>query len=285
MSKAILLLISVFILGGCSNYGKLTFITKLPKKLNENSGIAYYKDSAAWFIEDGGNQDEIYNIDFKGNIVKELEVKNAKNEDWEDLAKDHLGNLYVGDFGNNQNDRKNLVVYKLPDPEKEKGDKIDAVSIKFKYPQQKEFPPPQEKLLYDSEAFFYYKQHLFIFTKSRANPFTANTLIYRIPAEEGTYDAEFLGVLKTCDDWNSCRVTSADISPNGKMIAVLSYGKLWLLTNINWDDLSKSDSRQIDLDVRTQLESVCFKDDHTLLFADEERGPTGRNLYSMRLKK
>ena len=285
MIKATILLVSTIILAGCSNYGKLTFITKLPKKLKENSGIAYSKDSAAWFIEDGGNQDEIYKIDFKGNIVKELEVKNAKNEDWEDLAKDDLGNLYIGDFGNNQNDRKNLVVYKLPDPEKEKGDKIDAVSIKFNYPQQKEFPPPREKLLYDSEAFFYYNQHLFIFTKSRANPFTANTLIYRIPAEEGTYDAEFLGVLKTCADWNSCRVTSADISPNGKTIALLSYGKLWLLTNIDWKDLSKSDSRQIDLDVRTQLESVCFKDDNTLLFADEERGPTGRNLYLMRLKK
>lgn len=272
-------------MSGCSNYGKLTFITKLPKKLNENSGIAYYKDSTAWFVEDGGNQDEIYKIDFKGNIIKELEVKNAKNEDWEDLATDEFGNLYIGDFGNNQNERKNLVIYKLPDPEKEAGDKIDAISITFNYPEQKDFPPSKAQMLYDSEAFFYHNEQLFIFTKNRTNPFTANTMVYSVPAKKGDYKAELLGVLKTCNDWNTCRVTSADIAPNGKTIAILTYGKLWLLTNINWENLSKSDIKELDLDVRTQLESVCFMNENTLLFADEERGPTGRNLYKMRIKK
>ncbi|WP_233268643.1 hypothetical protein [Cellulophaga sp. L1A9] len=79
------LYITIFLIG-CSNYGQLTFVTKLPKAVKENSGIAYYSNEKAWFIEDHGNDDVIYQIDFKGKLLKELRVKNAKNHDWEDLT-------------------------------------------------------------------------------------------------------------------------------------------------------------------------------------------------------
>lgn len=87
MKKLSVLLILV-ILSSCSNYGQLTYITKLPKKLGENSGIVSIKDSTMWLIEDRGNSDELYKVDFKGNLLRELKVKNAKNHDWEDLAED-----------------------------------------------------------------------------------------------------------------------------------------------------------------------------------------------------
>jgi sugar lactone lactonase YvrE len=35
------------------------------------------------------------------------------NIDWEDITKDKDGNLYVGDFGNNDNERKDLCIYKI----------------------------------------------------------------------------------------------------------------------------------------------------------------------------
>jgi len=77
-----------------------------------------YSKSSAWFIEDNGNSDNIYKTDFEGNIIQQFDVKNAKNTDWEDLCKDNSENLYIGDFGNNANDRKNLVIYKAANPEK-----------------------------------------------------------------------------------------------------------------------------------------------------------------------
>jgi len=91
----------IFVLQSCANHGQLNLIEKLPKKLKENSGIVSYSDSTAWFIEDGGNSDNIYKTDFKGNIIQQLDVENGKNKDWEDLTKDVKGNLYIGDFGNN----------------------------------------------------------------------------------------------------------------------------------------------------------------------------------------
>ncbi len=35
-----------------------------------------------------------------GRVYDTLAVKDAINVDWEDLAKDPEGNLYIGDFGN-----------------------------------------------------------------------------------------------------------------------------------------------------------------------------------------
>ena len=145
MKGFFLMLICCFFLGSCANYGQLNFLTELPKKLDENSGIVQMKDSTAWFIQDGGNSDKLYKVGFNGKLLQELQVKNSKNKDWEDLAADSKGNVYIGDFGNNNSTRKDLVIYKVPNPEVEKGDKIDAKKIKFNYPDQEKFPPKRKK--------------------------------------------------------------------------------------------------------------------------------------------
>lgn len=283
MSRLLYLLAALFFTA-CSNYGQLKVLTKLPDKLSENSGIAQFGQNSAWFIEDHGNKDILYKVDFNGKIRKELKVKNAKNNDWEDLTSDEKGNIYIGDFGNNDNHRKNLTIYKLPNPEIEPGDKIDAERIEFQYPEQKEFPPKKERLLFDSEAFFYSKGFFYLFTKNRAHPFTGEVLIYRVPLKTGRHNATFLGKITTCKDWDTCQVTSADISPDGKTVVLLGYGKLWTLTDFTGDSFFEGKLTEIDLGVRTQLESVCFKDETTLLVSDEVRDKEGGMLYSYSLK-
>ncbi len=273
----------IFLFQSCTTHGQLELITELPKKLKENSGMTSYSKSTAWFIEDNGNSDNLYKTDFKGNIIKHLDVKNAKNTDWEDLSKDKDGNLYIGDFGNNDNTRKNLVILKLPNPDLEEGNRINAKTIKFSYPEQEKFPPKKGNMNYDAEAFFHHDGHLYIFTKNRTHPFTGQTYIYQVPDKKGEYDAKLLGKINLCDDWDTCRVTSAAISPNGKTIVLLSYGKLWKISNFSFKNLTKGNLQEIDLGVRTQLESVCFIDDNTLLLSDEVREGTGGNLYSYSL--
>jgi len=269
------------LLTSCSNYGQLTYITKLPKKLKENSGMVVGKDSTVWLVNDGGNEDKIYQINNNGKILKELEVKNAKNKDWEDMARDQDGNVYIADTGNNANKRKDLVIYKIPNPGKEKGDKIEAERIEFSFPEQKKFPPKQKNLLYDTEAIFYAKDSLYLITKNRSHPFNGNALIYRIPAKKGNYKATYLGEFIPCTDFSTCKITSADISPDGKTIALLGYGKLWLFTNFNLSNFFEGELKSIDLGIRTQLESVSFLNNKTLLLSDEQLHKSGRNLYSI----
>ena len=282
MNRA-LYIVFICILSSCTNYGQLIYVADLPGNLEENSGMVTLKDSTVWIIEDNGNKDDIYKVDFNGNILKSFEVKNAKNKDWEDLAKDSNNNVYIADIGNNNNVRKDLVVYKVPNPETEPGDKIDAEKIEFYYPEQKEFPPEKSQRLYDAEALLHYGNSLFIATKNRSDPFTGEVFIYKIPDVKGEYEAKLIGTLEICKDWNTCQITGMDISPDGKKIVLLSYGKLFVLSNFSEEDFSKANIQEIDLGNRNQLESICFLDGTTLLLSDEVSHGQGGNLYRYQL--
>lgn len=267
----------------CTHYGQLIPIADLPKKLNENSGMVVVEGKAVWLIEDSGNADKIYKVDLSGKILKEFKVKNAKNEDWEALAQDSLGNLYIGDFGNNSNERKDLVIYKTPDPDKEKGEKIDAEPIYFRYPDQKKFPPKREDFSFNAEALFYLDGFLYVVNKDMTRPFNGEARIYKIPAQPGKYTAELIATIPTCDDSRRCTITGADISPDGKTLVFLSYGQLWVFRNFEGDDFMSGTIEQIDLGASTQLEAVSFKDNNTLLLSDEWSGGSGMNLYTYTL--
>lgn len=278
MIRGLIIVMSCLLLS-CSNYGQLKFITKLPGKLEENSGMAILDSTSVWFIEDGENPDKIYQVDFKGNLLTDFTVKNAKNRDWEDLANDPEGNIYIADLGNNSLDREELVIYKIPDPRTEPGDKIDAEQIWLRYPKSKGPRSGKNSGRHDSEAIFYRNGFLYIITKDRARPFSGEAFIYKVPAKRGKYKAIPVGSFTPCRERGVCEVTAADISPDATKIVLLGYGKLWLFSDFKGDDFTKGRLESINLGVSTQLESVGFLNDSTLLLSDEKLGGTGRNLY------
>ncbi len=240
-------------------------------------------DSTLWIVNDSGNKDILYQVNMEGEIVHTLKVKNASNEDWEDLCRDKEGNLYISDLGNNNNARKDLVIYKTSNPDIEKGDKIDAEKIEIKFPDQKKFPPKKKNLKFDSEAIFHAGDRLFIITKNRAKPFSADATVYSVPDEPGNYTATFISNITTCEDPSSCQITAADISPDEKSVVLLGYGRMWVYTNVDFSDFSFEKKEMIDLEVSTQLESITFLDNSTLLISDEQNKKGGRNLYLYKL--
>ena len=93
--------------------GNLNVVTNLPRSLHEASGIEKLNDSELlWMINDSGNASSLYLVSEEGNILRELKI-NSKNTDWEDITKDKEGNVYIGNFGNNANKRKDLVILKV----------------------------------------------------------------------------------------------------------------------------------------------------------------------------
>jgi len=284
MNKFVLIFL-VMAVSACAQQtylGELDKLGKFPSKLKEVSGLEVTEDGKIWVIEDSGNKDKIYRVDTEGDIKESLKIDHAKNIDWEDLTMDTEGNLYIGDFGNNRNAREDLVIYKVTKDEMGRKEP-SANKIEFYYPQQTNFPPEKDSLYFDTEGFFHLNDYLYIFTKNRTRPYTGKTLIYRVPDREGQYEAEFWGSLFLCNDQDHCSVTSADISPDEKTIALLSYGYIFLLTDFTAPDFTKSSIRIIDLQTDTQIESVCFYDDKTLLVADEENKHGGRKLYELKL--
>ncbi|WP_228236287.1 hypothetical protein [Allomuricauda sp. M10] len=262
--------------------GSLQPLGKFSKKLKEVSGMETTSNGNLWVIEDSGNADNIYEVNQKGETIRSKKIAHAKNVDWEDLTTDIDGNLYIGDFGNNSNLRKDLTIYKITQKQLDKKEP-KAEKIAFRYPQQNGFPPEKDSLYFDTEGFIHWQGYLYIFTKNRTRPYDGKTLVYRVPDQEGSYEAELLDALFLCDDQNRCSVTSADISPDGKTIALLSYGQVFLVTGYDLPTFTKAVITTIDLFCSTQIESVCFLDNKTLLVADEQNVFGGRGLYSYTL--
>ena len=102
--------------GSCS-YPAITLALNnqknLPVTLNESSALVY-TDGNLWTLNDGGNAAAIYRIDpANATILQTVNISNATNIDWEDLAADE-NYIYVGDFGNNANgNRTNLRILRI----------------------------------------------------------------------------------------------------------------------------------------------------------------------------
>lgn len=279
--KTISLFLTLLLLCSCQNFGQLKMLADLPKDLEEVSGNEFIAESnLIWMANDSGNKAELFAISEKGKVIKVVDVK-AKNHDWEDLTSDKDGNLYIGDFGNNNNKRKNLVILKIDKKDLEKKD-AEVEKIKFKYPNQKKYPPKKKNRFFDTESFFYFKGNLYLFTKSRVKKEYGKTFLYKIPAKKGDYVAELIGEYENCND-NECWITSADIAPNGKKMVLLSQQNILVFSNFLGDDFLSGNVREIKLTYSSQKEGVCFKDNNTLLITDERTGGSGGNLYELKL--
>jgi hypothetical protein len=158
----------------------------------------------------------------KGNIVQTIAISNAENKDWEDLTSDADGNLYIGDFGNNSNERRDLSLYKIDASDLVNTSVNVSQKTSFYFPEQKELPPKKSNRIFDVEAFFISENHFYLFTKNRSAKFDGTTLLYEVPNLAGNHAAKLLGTFKTCESFNNCAITSANISPDGTKVALLS---------------------------------------------------------------
>lgn len=243
----------------------------------EVSGLEYLQSAGIWAVQDSGNESKLYKIDTNGKVIEEVAV-DITNTDWEDLASDAEENLYIGDFGNNNNDRKDLVIYKLAP-----GFESQASAISFYYPEQDKFPPKKSQFKYDCEAFFEHNGNFYLFTKNRSARFDGSLFIYKVPNKAGRHAAQLLGTISTCDAYRKCAVTSADISPDGTKAVLLTSDKIFVLTNFGEDNFAEAQMQMLELGHSTQKESVCFKDNDLLFIADEKDKGEGGKLYQVKL--
>jgi outer membrane protein assembly factor BamB len=276
----------LFALALLSCNGKSQEITTntIKLKLKEASGVEFSSASdLVWVLEDSGNKNAIYGLNTDGKIKQTIEIENAKNIDWEDLASDTAGNLYIGDFGNNDNARKDLCIYKVDSKDLNNEKATSSEKISFYYPEQTEFPPKKSGLLYDAESFFEHNGNFYIFTKNRSKGFDGSVFLYKIPNRSGNHKAQLLGKFQACNIYKKCAITSADISPDGKTIAILSASRIYLLTTFSSDDFLSGKTEELLLPDVTQKEGICFKDNETLLIVDEKDKKTGGNLYEIKI--
>lgn len=275
----------IFLLISCKKEtDSLEAFFPLPKSLKEVSGIIYHPATdLVWALEDSGNKNEVYGLDSKGEIAKTIVIEDAENVDWEDITKDREGNLYIGDFGNNDNVRQDLSIYKINKNSLNQENAVPAYKISFAYPEQKDFPPKKTKMMYDVEGFFEFKNNFYLFTKNRSKGFDGTAFLYKIPNAPGFHQAVLMGEFKTCGSYDHCAITAATMSPDETKIVLLTHDKIFLLENFNGDHFLEGTKTVLELNYFSQKEAVCFKDDDVLLIADESEKKEGGNVYEVRL--
>ena len=258
----------LFILISCST-GKLTILGSIDNDLEEVSAAELVKGSnLVWVIEDNGNQDNLYGLSFEGDIKTSIDIKNAKNKDWEDLTSDEEGNIYIGDFGNNSESREDFIIYKIL---KEDLDKKEAHAIQI------EFNLPKKKDSRDFEAFFLLNNSFYMFSKEHEK-----TKVYKVPNKKGKHTAELVKEHNFKE--KHVRITSADIASDGTVV-LINHKKLWLLKDYPSDRFFDGKIEIVDFEHNTQKEGVCFfPKEKNVLISDERNGPEGGNFYMLKVK-
>lgn len=259
-------------------------VCDLPAELEETSGLIKVGSNQFISHTDSGNEPILYLFDSSGSIQKRVRITNASNVDWEDITQDAKGNIFVGDFGNNGNNRQDLKIYFVPSLNAHPYDTITAKIIRFTYPDQKAFPPSADKQNFDMEAFFWFNNYLYLFSKNRTNPFTGYTKCYRIPAVAGTFTAELLDSFYTGGGgFLNYSITGAAIHiPSNKMI-LLGNDKCWMFSNFVGHNFFKGSLQTLSFPTLSQREAICFQNENRLWFSQEKSILSAAGLYTFTL--
>lgn len=248
--------------------------------LSESSGIAVTAPNKIWSVNDSGNPNKIFCIDTNGVVNRSITISNAENIDWEDMALDASGNLFICDAGNNNNERHNLKILKLPNPDLIASESIEAEIIDFVFEDQHAFPPPQSNLNFDIEAIVHKYGYLYLFTKNRSTPQNGWCKMYRLPATAGNYTASLLDSINLGTNNDDARVTAADIHPQTGELMLLTANRLISFTNYVGDRFFNGDKTLYNFATEQgQIEAIHFYDSKKLYMTEEASSNHAGKIY------
>jgi hypothetical protein len=237
-------------------------------ELKENSGMVY-SNGLWWTLNDSGGEAVIYGVDGKGTVQARLLVENATNVDWEDIAQDERY-LYVADTGNNAGNRKNLGIYRILKAHLPTHGDTTATAefMGYTYEDQSDFDLVAHGHPFDCEALVAMNDSLYLFTKDWQTEKTSMYVLHFsqkdcVARKRAEFDAGGL-------------VTGADISPNGKIIALSGYVQMkpfvWVLRDFEPGKPFSGKRSRISLDMlfMAQTEGITVSDDGLIRISCEK---------------
>ncbi len=178
-------------------------------EIPESSGIVESRryPGVFWTHNDSGNPPEIFAITRQGKLINRFSIR-ATNVDWEDIAIDDSGHLYLADIGNNNHNRTQVQVYRVsePDPRVRGNALVPDQTFQLRYPGRP----------FDAESLFFVGDDAYIIEKD---------LTFRAP---GVYrfHLKAAGAIQTLEKvmdlpWFT-PVTAGDVSRDQKYFAIMS---------------------------------------------------------------
>jgi hypothetical protein len=183
--------------------------------LPEASGLVASRvtQGRLWSHNDSGKP-EIFALDANGKVAGRVFISGANLNDWEAMASGPCGSttcLYIGDIGDNDAERSDIIVYRVPEPAEAGGSAHVNGVFRASYP---DGPHDAEALLAAPDG------TLYIVTKGD----TGHVALYRFPRElrDGAVMrlervGEPLSNGKPADD---ARITDGAISSDGEWVVL-----------------------------------------------------------------
>jgi hypothetical protein len=202
------------------------------------------------------------------------DITGAELVDWESLARID-DRLYLADTGNNGNARRDLGLWELEEPDPETSASAAAIRyLRVHYPEQEQFPGRIRE--WDCEAVFADDGILYLITKHRERDgmtLAPGARLYRFDPAAAGESSSPLEQIGRHD--RVLAATGADLSPDGALLAVLTYSALWLFPRpAQGDDWFSGTPfiRTLPVLRTRQAEAVTWDGNEALLIANEPGG-------------
>jgi hypothetical protein len=246
-------------------------------ELPEASGVAVSRTTPGqlWLHNDSG-QPALFAVALDGTPRGRVRVYGAGVRDWEDIDVGPCPQgscIYIGDIGDNNAKRRDVVIYRVAEPDAGAGTSAPSESMRLTYPDGPK----------DAEAFFVLPNgNLFIITKGERGP----AALYRVPDEfRNGATAQLQRVATVVDAEGNVngavarpnRITGATASRDGRWIAIRTLHAVIFYAA---EDFTAGNIREVlRFDVSAvreiQGEGVAFGDNGTV-WLSSEGGGSGR---------
>jgi hypothetical protein len=249
--------------------------------VTESSGLVASRRNPGlyWTHNDSGDGPFLYCIDGRGSACGAWRVSGADAVDWEDIAAGPGPDpatpyLYVGDIGDNLGDRRQIVVYRVPEPVVDRaapppakaspGLTALAEALTLRYP---DGPHDAEALLVHPRT-----GDVYIVVKEPS----PKVYVARAPIESSvTRTLQEVATLPVGGPAPFNLVTGGDIAPDGRRVALCTYGDGYELRlpddAPSFDAIWTQPLVPLTLGVRAQGEGIAYRLDGRALLTTSER--------------
>ncbi len=249
------------------------------EEVNESSGVAASGLQTGLFFthNDSGDSARFFRFSRTGKVDGVYTLKGVEAQDWEDMAAatvEGKSYLYFGDVGDNDEDRENVLVHRVPEPTSAGTQTLTEVeSYTIKYPDG----------AHNCETLFVTSGgEIWVVTKDVGG----NSIAFVLSKPKGTGAYTFRKVAELTIDtggFGGKYVTGGAVSPDGKFVVLRTYSAaLEFSVPLKFEDWTKSEPHNVRTALEQQGEAICYSKNGKSLVTTSEFAPCPVSIIQMK---
>jgi hypothetical protein len=240
------------------------------EEVNESSGVASSGLQVGVFFthNDSGDSARFFRFTRTGKVDGVYTLKGVEAQDWEDMSAASVEGrcyLYLGDVGDNDEDRENVVVHRVAEPTETGAQTLtEFESYTIKYPDK----------AHNCEALFVTANgDIWVVTKDIGG----NSIVFVLGKPKGTGSYTFRKVADLTIDtggFGGMFVTGGAVSPDGKHVVLRTYSAaLEYEVPEKFEDWTKAKPLTVRTALEQQGEAICYSKSGKGLVTTSEFAP------------